>query len=908
MRTDPPIGPGAADAGDLLPLGGDEPGTEPVHARAYLHPHLPGRPVVVLTGATEAQVRDRVLGALGFTRPEAPGRPVARRRTGGAGYPEWALRHDPDRAERALAAAPAMARAARLAGSRPGTAASAYAGIAARLPPAHLPAFWEQAGRHFIQARQPAHAGLMFARAREAEQAHRLPVDEAARRAAYLEFSLAGALPAKAVTAYAADLAARYHPGRAREELLALAVRRTLGGLPPWADLPRQLRTLARAAGLDAQAEERRALASLLAMPSVRCAAPAFWEGYRPRLVRLARRSPELRLTLLHLFPYADIDEWWLDLLGEAGALGDLERDPDPGAWLTRMAAHLKRGRRARPAPTPLLELVARLRPGPHPVRLGEGESWRARYLDADLLDACLAAGLPVEDPAPGLAVDLYEWLRTRRRDLAAAAADPRYAPLLHAAVGVHAAERGVEDLLPVPALRPFVREWIAAESAAAARGGLADAKEAVARLERLAGGAALSVLPGTREAIRGIDLTLPLRRTLAAGVLDELGWDALDDAADELGPDAEITASWPVLTLYTRTRAIAVGPEGRVAEHDLALPPPAQSHTVIYSAGAFLVVWHDGHGRRGYWSTEPDAVRTVAGRGWSVYPNAGHGFAFLAEDGARVTGRTLLRPGDMRVEDTPRLLCEGGAYWAQPEVWRAELRELDPRTGDLGPPAAPPFLAAAALPEGHEWAVEACTLAPLPEGVRESPLGTDGARLGARVSTDGHGGYRVESVDGRAAALRIERGLAPWGLLALPGAGAPMVVAGESIVWLLDPADGAGHWQAAIGPNEHWTPSTAGLARGTPIVPPPAFWHFLRPRDPAASAALRRIARPQVRRLLAAAVADLSEDAKRPDLPLLDAALTSLATHPRLRRGLSGVIRQAAELHMRLTHLTTPA
>jgi hypothetical protein len=884
-----------------------------VLAKVYRHPQLGDRPVVRLVGESTAPAQDAAMTALGFTGPRR-GEPVACGRTRDRGYPAWALAHDPAGALAALAAVPALERAARLAGSRPGLAASAYSEIAESLPPAHLPSFWEQAGRHYLAAGQPQQAGAMFGRAREAERAHARHAPEPVRRAAFLEFALAGALPGKAIDAYIAELATRHDPGKAYRELVELAERHTLGGLPPWTGLPKQLRSLAKAAGLDGQAEEQRVLSCLLTLPAVRSAPSAFWQAYRPRLVRLAKRSAELRHTLLHLFPEAfpeaAMDDWWLDLLDEAGALRDLAcGEADPSDWLTRMATHLKRGRRPSRAPRRLLDLVPRLGRGTRPVRLAEGTSWRARYLDANLLDACLAAGLPVEDPRPDVLIDLSAWLRGRDRALVAVATDARYGPLLAAAVDAYARERGMAELLQVAALRPLARDWILARAAEAVRGGLADASETVARLESFAGPAGPAVpavLPPARAAIRRIDLAVPLRRTLAAGILDELGWEALDAVADELGVEAEISASWPVLTVYNRRRAVAVGPEGPVAEHDLRLPPAAHAFSVLYSAGAFLVAWYDGHARRAYWSNDRSRVRPLPGEGRSVRARSGYGYAFLTAGGARITGHSPLLPGDMRVRDTPRLLSDGVTYWAHPEVWRPELRTLDPVTGELGRPSRPAFLDDAVLPGGHAWAVEACTLAPLPLGVRHSPLGTDGTRLGFRVSKDGRGGYRVEGVDCRRADLVARDGLLPWGLLGLPGGAAPMVVAGDSIVWLLDPADGAGHWQVAIGHNEHWTPATAGFAaRGTPIVPPPAFWHFLTPRDPAGSAALRNISPAAVRALLDAALADLAGDPRRTALPALERATAALVTHPRLRVGLAGVVRQAADLRLRLDRLT---
>ncbi|RBQ20452.1 hypothetical protein DP939_11780 [Spongiactinospora rosea] len=796
---------------------------------------------------------------------------------------------------------------------RPAALVERAEAIARGLAVADLPAFWDQVARYHLEAGHPQRAAVMFLRARRAEDEHGLAVQESARRAAYLRFALAGALPTKAVAAYAAGLAERHPPARAHAELLELVAGYTGGGLPPWPALPRQLRALAKAAGLDPAEEERRAFALLLRAPATRHASAAFWNANRARLVRLAKRYAELRHALLYLFPDADMDEWWLALLDETGALADLARAEAAG-WLTRMAAHLERGRRTGRTPPLLLDLVTRLKPGAEPVR--PAGSSRAGVIDADLLDACLAAGLPVADPAPGHTIDLDRWLEHRQRDLAAIGADPRHARLLSTAVGAFAARHGVGALLDVAALRPLVRDWVAAEVGEIARGGLADAREAVQRLSSglPPGAAGMAAMPeGVREAIERADVAVPLTRTLRAGILDELGWDDLDTVADELGPDAEITPSWPVLTVYNRRRAVAVGPSGRIAEHDLRLPATAESFTVVYSAGEFLVAWDDHRTARGHWTSGPS--RTAPGPvtcvGGALRPRAGYGYAFLDASGARVTGRRALRPGDLRLADTPRLLCDGVTYWSQPEAWRPELRELDPATGELGRASLPGFLERAPLPPGRAWAVEACTLAPLPEGVRRTPLGTDGTLVGFRVSkgTDTEGRYVIEGVDGRRAEPRGRAGAVPWGLIELPHAGrhGVGVLAGDTLVWLADRTGEAAHWQVAAGTGDRWVPPAARLAaRGTPIVPPPAFWHFLSPRDPAASARLRTIPEAAVRALLDAATTDLTTAPARAELPRTARLIEKLATHPRLRAGLTGFIRHAADLHLRLSALAT--
>jgi hypothetical protein len=306
-----------------------DPGTpvEPVRARRYRHPVLGERPVVRLVGETAAPGEDGTLAFLGFEPPVAS-EPLARAPRRGLGFPQWVLLNDPARAGEALAVVEDMERAAHLARTKPGRAKDLYEVLARRLPHAHLPSFWEQAGRAFLATDRRRHAATMFEKAREAERVYGLATHDAAHRAVFLEFARAGALPAKSLARTVTELRRRHPPEDAYEAFLELALGRARGGLPPWTDLPEQARRLALHAGRDPAAEGERLLDGLLVLPATRRASAGFWRHGRAPLIRMARASAAVRGTLLNLLPEpdyeGDFDGWWLDLLDESGALDAL--------------------------------------------------------------------------------------------------------------------------------------------------------------------------------------------------------------------------------------------------------------------------------------------------------------------------------------------------------------------------------------------------------------------------------------------------------------------------------------------------------------------------------------------------------------------------------------------------------
>ncbi|MFI6290689.1 hypothetical protein ACIBEJ_03850 [Nonomuraea sp. NPDC050790] len=861
------------DAG-LAPAGAE--GGQAVHARAYIHPALGERPVIRLVGETTAPGEDRAMAFLGYGEPHVSP-PLATGHRRGLGYPAWALVNDPDGAKAALAAVTGMERAARLAAARPGAAADAYAELAGTLPRPHLPSFWEQAGRTFIAAGHGGQAAVMFGRAREAEATYALPVDEAARRAVFLEYALAGALPVKAVNAYVGELGERYEPRRAYDELFELAVRRTLGGLPPWSDLPKQLRKLARAAKLDLAAEDERLITTLLAAPAMKRARLPFWKHYRATLLA------QPHAALLEVFPTASgVDEWWLELLLESGALETVT-----ASWLSRQVAHLKRDWGSDPGSPVLLDLVTRaagrLAAEGEPVRLEGGVAWRTRMLDPDLLDACLAAGVPVADPRSEAVIHLGRWLMNGRvRDLAAVAADPRFAPLLERAVGDH---RELGELIDIPLLRPMVHAWLLDRTRAAGSGGLLDARSALDDLEKALTGPVLAAFDGLREAVEGIDFAVPLRRTVRAGVYDELGWDAYDAALEELGDEARITASWPVLTVFTAAKAIALGPGGRVAEHDLRVPAGSSHLEVLYAGGAFRVAWGTHESRSFYWSSAPAEIHQKDGWYYHHEHRGGLGYTFLTPSGGRVTGRKALHPGDRRFEldETGRMLWDGDTFWTQPEAWRPVLRELDPAAGQLGRASLPAFLEDAPPPPGAGLRLDGCSLAPLPDGLEHTPLGRGEKTLGFRVHAAG-GDYTYANADGRGGSANLPA--TPWALLDLPGREEPLLLLGTGATAMLAEPDGTLHWDVTTG-RDRWS-NARGACEGTALVPFQAFWHHLAPRDPEGSAVLRNLSEEDARALMTGSA--------------------PAVTHERLRRGVAGLARQARDLAARRDELLTGA
>ncbi|MEV6180053.1 hypothetical protein [Streptomyces sp. NPDC052015] len=898
------------DAGAVLPPGTtDREDADVLTVRTYTHPALDERRIVRLVPGTVGEAEDLALEFLGLARePETPEVGQVRRET--LGFPAWALVNDPANGHHALALVKDVERLARQAKSRPGTAKEGFEALGERLGravPHFLPTFYEQAARVFLQHENTTYAAAFFGKAREAERVHALAVDEERQRAVFLEFAFAGALTVKALKEHVKALAARLSPADAWTQFRQLTVERCAAGMPPYASLPQDARGLIKAAGLDRVTEECSLVADLLASPAAVRAPASFWNTYRATLVLLAGEQPAVRARLLEIMPAGlgrstEDDEFWLSLLAETGAdlllTGEAEAADgntggaagvDAADWLSRWALHRKHGSSVSarsPATLALVERMApRLRAQGRPVDLFTGR-WHAGA-DLDLLDLCVAEGVPLTPPGADQDVflPLSRWLqdtRPGRRDLTALAADPRHRRMLYLSVGTLSGHRPDEKLLEGlaghPVLADAMREWLddsAAELTAAA--GLPAARAALERLRPFRTVAA-RVSPAAVAEVAAHEVAPLLGRTLRAGIPDELGWPALEEALRRLDAETRqdrddtlsVEEAWPALILARRHKAIVVGPEEILLEHELRLPVELdrwQRPSFRYADGELLVMWRQDGKQFGYWSARPSDVFPLGGdqlpRWHSGGGDAGEPSIPLP-GGGRATGGRALHAGDTVVPSGRPVLGDGTSYWRQGRQGRQQVwLEYDPATGTHGRASLPAFLRTG-IREGATLLQQHCAVLPLQPGLEHSPFGTDGTVLGRWVRREGDGAEAFTTAgtpDGRTVTLPTVPGRGagvPLGALRLPGA-EPFVVALHRQVALYTSDDACG--ASELG---RVTPLQRGgeFAAGTPLVPPVDFWHALRPRDEDASAILRALSDEQAGELLRVGAQALAERA----------------------------------------------
>ncbi|MDU0292290.1 hypothetical protein [Saccharothrix longispora] len=913
-------------AGAVLP-GAIAPGEDrdTVTARHYTHPALDDRVVVRLVPAVLGEVEDLTCEYLGFDAPVRTA-DVGTGRRSALGFPAWALVNDPANAHHALNLVKDVERLARTAKSRAGAAKDGFTALGdmlGRSAPHFLPTFYEQAGRIFLQHGNTTYAASMFGKAREAEEVHDLAVDPERTREVFLEFAFAGALTAKALSAHAKGLARKHDADAAYELFFTLCVERTRGGLPPYTGMPEDLRRLAKAAKRVLREEDERLLRAVLDSTAIGSAGAGFWKSYRDSLVALALREPDVRARLLEFVPdsTAALDTWF-DVLEGCGATGELvapTSGANPAEWLSGVVKVRTSGWRGVHRSTTLLDLVARMADrlvaDGVPVRVLR--NWRQGELD--LLDLLVERGVPIADvERGGQQLDVGDWVKDEepgRRDLVALAGSERFGPGLGRGLAAHlrAHARSVTvnrdvllDALAVPGLRTALRDWLTARAADVTAAGLPDLYRHLDELAPLQVPEAYVDVPGAAETVARTDVAAALHRTLRAGLFDELGWPALEEAVARLldggvkdEPIAIAGEGWPALVLSRGDRFVVVGPDGVLAEHVSRIPadrrPTWRGANASWFDGVLLVTWHAEEGELGYWSDAPERVFAVTGKdrhGWR--PDVPHPSIALP-GGGRFSGSRAVHPGDTSLPQAGDAHGDGTTVWTTDHDVELRWREVDPATGAMGRASRPRFLEDFAE-DGARVDLSRCDLRPAAPGTEHSPLGFADGLHGWRVRHEADGSWTGEGVDGRRVRLAKRE---PVGVLRLPGSEVALTGRGDSVSF----EDGDGTVWGTVSAIAQRPP----YAMGTPFVPPRDWWHALRPRDEAGSAALRAVTREAVEAMMAAADAtkpvaavDRLAALRRGEHDEYTRAITDALpglTDPALVVGVCDVVRRAAEV-----------
>lgn len=899
VRTCTPAKTDPATSGELL-------------AVAFQHPALAGRTVVRLAEASLDGALAAEMQTLGFREPLSK-ETVGRTRKRALGFPAWALVHHPKKASFALDVMRDFRKAATRARTKPGHARDAFVEIGKRLErsvPAFLPSFWEQVGRVFLEEDATQMAAQSFEKARAAERAYKLPVDEDLRAAAYLEFTTAGAVPAKSLVSYAGDLSAAFGAAEAAQRFVRINVQRIKAGLPPWTGMSKEIGKLTAAA--KNTTIEAEMIDEIIGAAALKKAAPDFWTSYRSLLVASAKRSADVLHKLTFLFPTPrGLDKFkptWLDLLEEIGAFEHLLAGPheEIARFLSALVKYATTVEGYRDDKLSIdaryYAILAQLAPplvkSGTPVDLSI-TSWRddGTYL-SDVLETALELGLTLTPPKKDAELELDCPFKKDPIKLATLFPD-----LVQSGVnGAFGRGKFEASAAGKAALVEPRRKHLLARVSKLKNGALPSLIEGIDSLEDVTP-AHLAEFPDSAAELASVEVGHALARTLRGGVFDELTWPEYEATLAALGPKAEVE-QWGSLShpiLRAGRKVIVFDGPTKLKEYDLPAAAAKDLEELLFVDGDLFIEYDGDDGRRGVWASKPKAPFEME-------------YAYHSSDVTEVGvipggGVTLGDGPALHAGDTPKKLTyaefasDGERFWKGRRTWneRLKLLELDPQTGKAG---------------RASW----------PEFVREASESTDGLQLrmvylqslpNARGSLFGFkdgliGYYRRERTeenreDNAAETVRIDGKrwhgsnvdlLADW-----PGHAQPLGVHTSSS-WGRSSDDsvqleGESGVTGAFGGRRDGGIKPAGFR----MMPRTAWLHYMGVRDPAASAVLRSLTDEVASALLAAvreAVVedeqddDEDDDAQRAAIEVLKAQLPQLNNEV-IRAGVANVVVRAA-------------
>jgi hypothetical protein len=903
------------EAGALLTAKQKVSSKEPVDdisARVYSHPGLDS-PVVRLCADKLAQGDDLAMEFLGFAEPEVQG-PVAKRRRQALGFPGWALINDPRHAKYALQLVKSMKKAARRAKSKPGRSYEEFSETCAKLgrSVAHfLPSYWEEVGRIFMDVGSQTFAARAFNKAREAEKVHALEVDEEMRRDAFLEFALAGCLSIKTLSEYGKELQKTQKPKEAWEFFRTLCLRRTLGGVPPYASMRKDLDRLIRNAKLDKTKEQIEFLAEISEAPAMIRAPESFWESYEAEATELVKSNAKFAGLLLNMIPdwgYWSRSTWkWTAYLDKIGVLPNAW-EPDvpeaakpnesPAAWF-----HMRLKRDTPVAAFALFDRMAdRFRADGIPVDLQSGNT-----ICVDLLDHALESGVVVADPGEETHFDLSEWAHSfkempeRPRDPTFVHNDKRFAKLLSRAVPKAAGSAAFEKHASgKKALKEARCEWLTDLLNSIDKYAIPHAEEAVGETAKKTYRSTFREFPEPYANLKEVRLGPVLARNLRDGLLDEYGWPVLEQAIDKLRPKpgstVPLAGALPNVIVYHGQNVIVVNRDSVVLECEVPLPKKHEITGIAYVDGRLAVESRDPNTYKSatFWVDDP-SKRFEDGS----LPGGKQGAMVRLPDGNWFCGGKSFSSNDSEPN-----ISRGEFYFDGERVWDQDYDykkngyvtiERDPVDGKRGRQSLPSWFEDF-IESGEELMLGSSELLKLEDYVSDSPLGSKDGIVGWRVKQTAKQKYVAEGIDGRRWEGESRR--VPIAMLDLPGTDQHMIVSGS--YW----STGWYHRDSTLWDRSYSyrLDDNVYTRRGQCDDLPVLWWHMLQVRDLETSRRLRLVTDDQAEALIVAAQADLAKPKEKGVLreftATRDALLNLLPglSDNRLAHGLVHLIKSVAE------------
>ena len=840
-----------------------------------------GTTIVRLVPTELLKAEELALASVGLNRGDD--QIVGRTITRAVGFPAWPIITDPDNAQHALNLVRHLEWAKRNAEHTPKRVKERFNELITSLTksaPHFVPTLLEELARIFVNVGNTNFARQYFGKAREIERTYGITIDAERHAAMFTEFADFGIIGAREFTAEAKSAGERMEPQAAFDYFLQLSIARSRAGAGAYVGLARDLRKLAKAAGMSAFDADKALIEGIIEFSGFQEASAGFFKSVRSSLPKIAAESARCRATLLKgRLRELSIEEYFT-ILHESGAFAELAADKeDLAEWLVEFIAteysssyyYLQRHRSQK-----LIDAVVLA--GDHMA--GKTLPLYSNSTDLDLIDALCANNIvwDLQDARHFRWIDwfddkTYETPSTSRRDLSGVAHHEQLRDRLPGSIPVGLiAGDNLDRILATPALRELCSKRL---------------DQLVAKRDRLTGfgpewnqftHTVLSHLTDPRvadinaeaaEKLFSIDPVAELQARLRNGIVEEFTWPAVEQSMSRLLADAPQEAAIEFFETYPGV-AIRFGEKIEIIDGDQVTArgtvPADASIDAIYQVGEHVATFYHQNYSSHYscWSGEAPVLDKDLGS----YRSFTDGYSIPTPEG-RLAGYGMLSYPHHPKDYGGQVLGTGPYYRFARQAQIDDGAALEPvGRGESIPGVDLADLPMSPPPSTYRFLSRQSAIVPVQPTTRDSLCGTlNGQHISIvfRGPYDGNGcpGHVWTPLGSFASKHSI------MGAIRKPGGG----------VWLLDEYyyRGRGFYDPETDQHVFSGVSTTNSPDYVCRLPLSVF-HQLCPRDEDMSVRLRNLSYEQAAKLLELPTAEVVEQEFGAD-PVLVAAILQVVT-----------------------------
>ncbi|MBU1221640.1 hypothetical protein KKF34_15590 [Myxococcota bacterium] len=675
-----------------------------IRARSYTGKVLGQTVIVRLEGDLLAPGADAEMEALGF---ENSGNSdiLGHIRRRAPGFPAWVFINDPDNSTLALSIVKEMKKAGSRAVSKPGHAKDALTEIAARLEKSAvkiLPSYFEECGRIFTRAGNKQYGAQFFEKARETERKYGLSPDRSGREDVFLEFALDGALSAKTLSALSKDISPNEDAASFYSFFMKLCISRTKAGIPPWESMAGDLESLGKKAGLKPAEVATAYLNECLNSKGLKEAPASLWKKWKTHLVNLMKQEHAVSVRMLNLFPKPrkesdDFTTAWMGILKDANAFKNIHEAKLKGLaaeWISKAIAWADNNTGIIHEAVDILE--KRLKNDKLPVNYPQ-RRWYGINIDPVTAEKLLALGVSIEwakNTSEEVSLTLSDWIHKvdDYPELPLVGGDKILSPLIiNEFNSLCETEENRPILVKAVWLKPHLQKWLEMSIARLYQGGIFEVSPEIENFNSRTDSRFLSHFPDILEKLKTVDITRALHLNISRGTIDEFSWPAFEQAVEKLQTGGKkkrkeitVAGTFPNIILHNGVKALVIGPDSIISEHDFHLKTFSSVEKVDYVQGKFIVCGYDSeYDYKGYWSDRPTDIFDSDGFNSWQFKNA----ITLSDESICGGGRKLVA-GDTKAFAGSQVFTDGKSVWQ----WENDkFHNFDPDTGKAGEEAFPP-------------------------------------------------------------------------------------------------------------------------------------------------------------------------------------------------------------------------